>query len=150
MSNNSTSRYLSYVRPTSYWDVVCYHMPMALVTGIPLFLSLVATPGGLPLKACTFKALTHYPCPFCGFTRSFFAMASGDWAYAFYNCPLACALFVLCIVVFIWSLAGLVAGVKLSIPDSLIIKTGQGKYLGIAIGLLFLLNWVYRLYQGLT
>ena len=149
MLSNMTSRYFTYIRPTSYWDVVCRHLPLALVTGVPLMLALVSTPGSLPLKSCTFKALTNYPCPFCGYTRSFYGMASGDWAYAVYNCPLGALFFLFCVVIFVWNLIGLMAGVKLSMPTLLKLRPGQGKYLGLVVAFLFALNWGYRLIEGL-
>lgn len=149
MSNNTGFPYVSYQRPTTYWDVICRHLPLALVTGIPFILTLIITPEKLPLRPCTFKALTGFPCPFCGFTRSFWFMASGDWAHTFYQCPLGCILFVFCILVFAFNLAGLLAGVKLFAPKVFKIKKGQGKYLTAMISLLFIANWGYRLLEGL-
>lgn len=44
----------------------------------------IMRPDGAPLGgACWFRAVTHLPCPFCGMTRSFVALAHGELASAF-------------------------------------------------------------------
>lgn len=136
-------------RPRSYWDVVGTHFPLALMTGIPLFVSRWIPANLLPLRPCTFLQLTGYPCPFCGFTRSFQAMSHGDWAFALYNSPIACLIYVGVLVVFVWNVVGLLFGVKLSRNRFLRLKAGKARW-GIAIfSVLLALNWVYRLSIGL-
>ena len=143
------SPFLSVTRPRSYWDVVGAHFPFALVTGIPLFVSKWIPVDLLPLRPCTFLQLTGYPCPFCGFTRSFQTMSHGDWAFAMYNSPIACLVYVGLLVVFVWNAAGLLFGVKLSRNRFLRLKAGRARW-GIAIfSVLLALNWVYRLGMGL-
>jgi len=143
------SPFLSVTRPRSYWDVVGAHFPFALVTGIPLFVSKWIPVDLLPLRPCTFLQLTGYPCPFCGFTRSFQTISHGDWAFALYNSPIACLVYVAVLVVFVWNAAGLLFGVKLSRNRFLRLKAGRARW-GIAIfSVLLALNWVYRLGMGL-
>ena len=142
-------RFFSWTRPVSYWDVVGSHFPAALVAGIALLLSSLVPLHLLPLKRCTFLGLMGYPCPFCGFTRSFWAMAKCDWAFAVYNCPLACLMYIMIVLFFAWNLMGMLVGIKIVRGRFLRLKVGHGRW---AIGLvcvLFILNWAYRLAIGL-
>ena len=143
------SPFLSWTRPRSYWDVVGSHFLLAFVTGIVLFVSRWVPVNLLPLRPCTFLNLTGYPCPFCGFTRSFQAMAHGDWAMALYNSPLACLVFVAVVVVFAWNMAGLLLGIQISYGRFLKLRPKWARW-GMAIfAALFFLNWAYRLGLGL-
>ena len=88
-------------------------------------------------------------CPFCGFTRSFWAMAQGDWAYAFHNAPFACVLYLAVAVTFAVNAAGLLLGRQIRVGRFLQqrwIRGRQGVYI---VAALFLLNWFYRLALGL-
>jgi hypothetical protein len=50
----------------------------------------VWTPSGDPASAiCLMRRLFHLPCPGCGMTRAFAALAKGDWASAVLLHPLA-------------------------------------------------------------
>jgi len=50
----------------------------------------VWTPSGDPASAiCLMRRLFHLPCPGCGMTRAFAALAKGDWAAAVALHPLA-------------------------------------------------------------
>ena len=147
--NFNNSLFLSWVRPPSYWDVVGAHLPLTLVTGIALFLSKWAPIDHLPLKPCTFLLLTGYPCPFCGFTRSFWAMTHGDWAFALSNCPLICLVYIGVVLVFAWNATGLFLGVKVSRGRFLRLRTGRARWGIIIIVVSFTLNWAYRLCLGL-
>lgn len=138
-----------FTRPPSRWDVVGAHFPFALVTGIPLFLSHWVPLTLLPLKACTFLHFTGYPGPFCGFTRSFWAMAEGNLVFAIQNSPLACVLYIVTALLFAWHSAGLLIGVKLTRGQFLKLSPGQARWAGVLIIILFFLNWGYRLGLGL-
>jgi len=141
--------FFSWSRPRSYWDVVGLHLPLALVPGISLLLAHFGRSDFMPLKQCTFLRLTGYPCPFCGFTRSFFAVARGDWVFALHNCPLACLLYLFVLVVFAWNMTGLILGVKIKRGRLLSLKPGTGRWAAFIIGILFIVNWAYRLSLGL-
>ena len=62
----------------------------------------VALHFGIPLPGCLLRETTGVPCPFCGSTRAFGAMASLDFVQAFRWNPLvsagACVMFVLLLV----------------------------------------------------
>ena len=140
---------LTWNRPCSYWDVVGRHLPLALLSGIPLALANCLPINLLPLRPCTFLRLTHYPCPFCGFTRSFWAMAQGDWSFAFYNAPLACLLYVVASVVFAWNAIGLLMGVQISLGRFPRRRAGGVRWGLILVTSLLVINWAYRLALGL-
>ena len=137
-------------RPRSYWDVICIHFPLWLVAASILLPANFISINQLPLKHCTFLSLTGYPCPFCGFTRSIWAIAQGNWEFAFYNSPLACLLYLLAIVMFAWNTAALMLGVRLSLGRLFRIRRIQTRWLTLIISSIFLLNWGYRLSLGLT
>ena len=143
------SAFLSFTRPRSYWDVVGLHLPLALVTGLALLLANTGACGFLPVKRCTFLWLTGYPCPFCGFTRSFQAMAHGDWMFAVQNCPLACILYIAVAFVFAWNMTGLLLGVKIIRGRLMRLRPGTGRRAAFFVGVLIILNWAYRLSLGL-
>jgi hypothetical protein len=144
------ARWFCWVRPQSYWDVVGVHLPLALMTGIPLLLACLVPLKLLPMIPCTFLRLTGYPGPFCGFTRAFWAISNGQWSNALANCPLAGLLYVLVVCVFIWNAAGLWCGVIFKPGQMLALSRRQGRYIIGLISVLFLINWVYRLSMGLT
>ena len=63
---------------------------LATACGALLFLELQRR-GALPaytVSSCVFRRLSGVPCPACGLTRSFFAMAMGQWHEAFVMHPL--------------------------------------------------------------
>ena len=143
------SSFLSWIRPCSYWDVVGQHLPLSLVTGIALLMSNRAFCDLLPLKRCTFLDLTGYPCIFCGFTRSFWAMAGGDWSFVVQNCPLAWLVYFAFVIVFAWNTTGLLLGVKIIRGRYLRLRSGQGRWAIGLVSVLFILNWAFRLSLGL-
>lgn len=144
------SSWASRVRPGSFWSVVVLHLPLTLMTGIALTLPHVVALEKVPLIPCAFLHLTGFPCPLCGFTRSFWAIANGQWGFAFVNCPLAYLVFFTVVVMFVWNFAALIFGVVLSRGPRLQLSPKQRSKTVITVLLLFLLNWVYRLAMGLT
>lgn len=148
-AGTSESLLFSWIRPRSYWDVVGTHLPFAFVTGILLLLSKWVPRGIMPLRKCTFLQLTGYPCPFCGFTRSVWAMGGGNWDFAIYNCPLACLLYITAALVFAWNITGLMLGIQIVRGRLLRLSRHQVRWGICVLALLFLLNWGYRLVLGL-
>jgi len=140
------SLFLSWTRPESYWDVVVAHLPVALITGIALLLPHLVSSASLPLQKCTFLSLTGYPCPFCGFTRSFWAIAEGDWGFAVYNAPLACLTYMATALLFAWHVTALLIGVRV---ESGVFHLLKSLHAGRLIAAMLVLNWVYRLGLGL-
>lgn len=137
------------IRKRSYWDVIGVHLLPALVTGIPLLLSFVGSYHVKPLLPCTFLKLTGYPCLFCGFTRSIWAISAGDWAYATVNCPLAWLVYGALVLVLTWNAIGLLLGVKIRRGPILRFTPLQKRNALVMMGVLILLNWVYRLMLNL-
>ena len=148
--NSGIARWLSWSRPQSYWDVVGLHLPLALITGMPLLLSYLVPLQILPMIPCTLLRLTGYPCPFCGFTRAFWAMSHGAWSEALLGYPLVGLLYVLIVCVFIWNTAGLLGGIIISRGTKLRLGPKQAGWIMALIFMLFLINWVYRLSMGLS
>jgi hypothetical protein len=135
--------------PSSYWDVVGAHLPLAVLTGAMMVLPRFVPLDVLPLRPCLFLRWTGYPCPFCGFTRSLWALGQGDWAFGAYQCPLALLLFVSAAFVFAWNAAGLALGVRLAKGPLLGFPPHRtGRYVSWVITALAL-NWAYRLSIGL-
>jgi hypothetical protein len=142
--------FFSWNCPRSFWKVVGNHLPLTLVTGIPLLLAGWLPLRYLPLMKCTFLQWTGYPCPFCGFTRSFWALAEGNWIWAFSNCPLSVMVYTITLGVFFWNCTALLLGIDLERGPWLGLTTHRSRWITIAIIiLLFTLNWIYRLKNGL-
>jgi hypothetical protein len=120
------------------------------MTGIALTLPLLVSLESLPLIPCTFLHLTGFPCPLCGFTRSFWAIANGQWGLAFANCPLTYLVFFAVVVMFVWNFTALIFGVVISRGPRLQLPPKHRSKTVVTILLLLLLNWFYRLAMGLT
>ncbi len=139
----------SWLRPPSYWTVVVYHFPLAIFSAAALILPYCVAIKGLPQIPCTFLHLTGYPCPLCGMTRSFWAIALGRWGEAWANCPLAFAVYLLVAGIFLWNTAAMATGVVLSRGPLLRPKSGYRKAALITMVVLLALNWAYRIGMGL-
>ena len=133
------------IRTRSYWDVIGVHLLPALASLILLLLSFAGLHNLIPLLPCTFLRLTGYPGPFCGFTRSIWAISSGDWTYATINCPLAWLVYAALVLVLTWNAIGLLLGVKIIRGAVLRFTSVQKRFALVVIGVLILLNWAYRL-----
>ena len=138
-----------WARPRSYWDVVGKHLSLTLLSGMALLVSSFVPLHLLPLRPCTFLSLTGYPCPFCGFSRSFWAMARWDGAYAFHEAPLACLLYITVALTFAVNAAGLLLGRQVRLIRLLPPQKINDRWIFIVISALFFLNWFYRLALGL-
>jgi hypothetical protein len=136
-------------RPRSYWDVVGKHLPLALLSGVALLVASLVPLHLLPVRSCTFLSLTGYPCPFCGFCRSFWAMARWDWAYAFHESPLACLFYFAVVLTFAVNALGLLLGRQIRLSRLTWPQKIRVRWVYIVISALFLVNWVYRLVLGL-
>jgi len=141
------SLFPAWTRPDSYWDAVVAHLPIALITGLGLLLPHLVTCDILPLKKCTFLYLTGFPCPFCGFTRSFWAISGGAWHFAARNCPLSLGVYGLMAALFAWHSTALLFGIRMKSGFYPLCKS---VYTWWILGGLFFINWVYRISFGLT
>ena len=144
-----TNLRLSWYRPQSYWDVAVAHLPPVLLSGIPLLMSFLLPLNLLPLVPCMVLQVSGYPCPFCGFTRSFWAISAGDWTYALWNAPLSGFVYVIFVSVFILNAAALLAGFRIQRSNAWRLSSRQTRCLITFISVLFLINWIYRLSLGL-
>jgi len=144
-----TSRRFSWYHPQSFWDVAGVHLPLALVTGIPLLMSFLLPLNLLPLLPCTVLQLSGYPCPFCGFTRSFWAISAGDWTYALWNAPLAVPVYLIFVAVFVFNATALFGCIRIKRGNAWRLSSRQTRCLVAFIAVLFLINWIYRLSLGL-
>ena len=125
-------------------------LALALTTGIPLMLSFLVPINRLVLFECPFLNITGLPGPFCGFTRSIWAISAGDWVYATVNCPLSWPLYAALVSVFAWNAGRILFGIKTTRPSILrLSRVRANRVTGITIALV-LLNWIYRLGLGLT
>lgn len=77
---------------------------LALLLGLML-LAWVALRYQLPLPPCPLLTLTDVPCPFCGSTRTFAALARLDFAAALRLNPLVCVAAVAAAVVWLLTLS---------------------------------------------
>lgn len=140
------ARLLSWSLPASYWEVVVAHLPLAMVTGIALMLPHAVACDDLPLIKCTFLGLTGVPCPFCGLTRSFWAVCHGNWAFAVRNAPLACLVYAAVALLFAWHSSALITGLRVRSGLFRLLKSPPAVWLMIAA---VMVNWAYRLVSGL-
>jgi len=144
------SLFISWFRPHSYLSVAGYHLLPAIITGTALLLADLIPRYFLPAISCLFLRFTGYPCPFCGFTRSFWAMADSNWEFAFSNCPLACLLYIAVIIVFSWNTSALMLGIIIKRGKLLQIESDKRGWVVLFFSALIILNWIYRLSSGLT
>ncbi len=136
-------------KPPSYWEVLGAHLPLALICGAVLVLSVAFPLERLPLRACTFLHLTGYPCPFCGFTRAFWALGHGEWGYGLANCPLAVPAYGLLLLAFAWNAVPLALGITIRRGRLLHFWPHRVRWAVVFVALLFVTNWAYRLAMGL-
>jgi hypothetical protein len=140
----------SHTRSQSRLDIIGIRLALALTTGIPLLLSFLVPINRLVLFECPFLNITGLPGPFCGFTRSIWAISAGDWVYATVNCPLSWPLYAALVGVFAWNAGHMLLGIKTTRPSILRLnRVRANRVAGITIALV-MLNWIYRLSFGLT
>ena len=121
---------------------------LAFAAGIFLLMTFLVPIGKLSILNCPFLTLTGFPCPFCGFTRSIWAISAGDWTFATINAPLAWLLYAALVIVFAWNAGCLLLGNhKVFLLRLTRTKANRAAKIAIAI---ILLNWIYRLGLGLT
>jgi hypothetical protein len=138
------------IHPLTRPEIVGIRLALALTTGIPLLLSFLVPINRLVLDECPFLRITGLPGPFCGFTRSIWAISAGNWAYAAVNCPLAWLLYAALLGGFACNAGSMLSGTKMTRPWILSLNRDQAnRAIGIVLALV-LLDWIYRLCLGLT
>jgi Protein of unknown function (DUF2752) len=94
---------------------------------------------------CLFQQLFGFPAPSCGMTRSFMALARGDWQQAVQYHLFAPVLFCLCVIIAILMAAELAIGHRLN-AFHIGRSANRLRLGGIAIALLFFGYYGLRLY----
>lgn len=97
----------------------------------------------VPFLSCPIRHFTGIPCPTCGMTRSFMAMAAGDWNRAFTQHLFGPFLFVGCAIAVIHVAIELKVGRKLKTHYTNIVSNRKIQILGI---FLFSIYYASRLY----
>mgnify|MGYP006298619631 CR=1 FL=1 len=121
------------------------HVWIAVFALLPVVVAHLKRPEELPLIPCAFHRFTGVPCPFCGFTRAFHAMAVGAWGEAFRGCPAGAVLYLAMLVVIGWHGAATVLGVRIERGPALRFSRRQYWIALSVAGLLFGGNWIYRM-----
>ncbi|MBU1734110.1 MAG: DUF2752 domain-containing protein [Verrucomicrobia bacterium] len=129
--------------------MLAHHLPLALIAGGVLLVVALLPLDRIPYTICTFLRLTGYPCPSCGLTRGFVAMAHGKWLAVLYACPLAALLYTATALIFAVNTAALLCGVRLTPGRGLKWRARAWVVFLCFFGLLILFNWLYRLALGL-
>ncbi len=135
--------------PEGYRAVLRRHLPWAVLAALPLLAAAVLPLDRLPFTLCTFRRLTGYPCPSCGMTRAFVALAHGRWQAALLDCPMAILLYGLAALALAVNGAALLCGVRIGAGRWLRWRLPGWLAAGAVFGCLGLLNWIYRLAAGL-
>jgi len=123
-------------------------LALILIAGIPLLLTFMVPIKGLLLFECPFLTVTGLPCPFCGFTRSFWAISAGDWTFATINSPLSWLLYAVVVILFAWNAGCLL----LRYPNTFLLsltRNQANRAAKVTLALIWL-NWIYRLSFSLT
>ncbi|NCC53498.1 MAG: DUF2752 domain-containing protein [Spartobacteria bacterium] len=143
------ARFLRVERPASWWDCAGLHLPIVMLAGVAGLIIAFVPLRRIPFPDCAFLVYSGYPCPFCGFTRSFQLLLHGQARAAWENCPLAVPLFALLLVLFLVNACALIRGVRITRGAWLRPPPGCVKYITILLLLLLAANWLYRLAAGL-
>jgi hypothetical protein len=118
---------------------------LATVCGALLFMEMRrhGSPAPNAISFCLFRRVAGIPCPLCGMSRAFLALARGDWGEMFRLHPLAPLLALECGAV--WLAAGAwAAGWRLPFSQARLERFAERLILANAA--LFLLLWGGRLY----
>jgi hypothetical protein len=135
----------SNIHPRTRPEIVGMRLALVLTAGIPLLLSFLVPLEQLLRFKCPFLNITGLPGPFCGFTRSMWAISAGDWTYATVNCPLAWLLYATLVIVFALNVFCILPGIKMTGLWVLnLTRIQANRAIGILLALV-LFNWMYRL-----
>lgn len=135
-------------RAAGYRAVLAHHLPWAFIAGGTLLAAALLPLDRMPYTLCMFLRITGYPCPSCGLTRGFVAMAQGQWSAVLHACPLAALLYAATAFVLAVNVAALIFRVRLSPGHWFKGRARTWMAVLCFFGLLILLNWLYRLALG--
>jgi len=111
------------------------------VVGMSYALPLFWSRGVTPIPPCLFHLVTGQPCPMCGATRSFVAIAHADFGKAVYLYPLAPLMFLALLIGIAYSGWVLLTGRRLRLHLSR--RTQQN--IGLLVLALIAANWLAKL-----
>lgn len=94
-----------------------------------------------PIPPCLFHTLTGQPCPFCGGTRSFVAMAHGNVGAAVHVFPLGPLLFVALVLAVGYSIWSLATGRRVNVS----IDPGARRAVTVLLLAVLVANWMSKL-----
>ena len=95
-----------------------------------------------PIPPCLFHTLTGQPCPFCGGTRSFAAMAHGNVAAAVHVFPIGPLLFLGVVAAVAYALWSMVTGRRLDV----VMDTRLRRVLVVLGVAVLMANWAAKLF----
>jgi hypothetical protein len=95
-----------------------------------------------PIPLCLFHQVTGLPCPFCGGTRSFAAMAHGNLAASAHVFPIGPLMFAVVVAAVLYSIWTMTTGRRLQVV--LDDRLRRGLIVGAAT--LLALNWASKLF----
>ncbi|HEY8739439.1 MAG TPA: DUF2752 domain-containing protein [Candidatus Dormibacteraeota bacterium] len=95
-----------------------------------------------PIPQCLFYQVTGIPCPFCGGTRSFAAIAHGNLGAAAHVFPIGPLMFAALVVAVVYCCWVLVSGRKVQVVLDDRLRRG----LILAAGALLLVNWASKIF----
>jgi hypothetical protein len=95
-----------------------------------------------PIPQCLFHQVTGLPCPFCGGTRSFAAMAHGNVAAAAHVFPIGPLLFAMVVAAVLYSMWTITTGRRLQV----VLDDRLRRRLTICAVALLALNWASKLF----
>ncbi len=101
--------------------------------------------GFFPPMKCEFKEITGYPCPTCGSTRLFISIYNLNIVQALKYNPFV---FVSGTLLYLWSLTGFIP-IFFKKKLSFKITDKEKKITIISIAILFLINWIYLISNGI-
>ena len=123
------------------------HLAAFLLGSAALLFGIFVPRAHIPLIPCAFRYVTGYPCPFCGTTRAFLAAGHGAWGQGLRESPLGALLFPGAVVLAIWGAWGLWLGRKGDAGN--LHARAVPRWVWPSVGVLVLVNWLYRLGCGL-
>ncbi len=147
-SSDTKKKLFTLKSPRSYWDVLVYHLPLGFASALALMLPYLVPLKHFPAVPCTFLYLTGIPCPFCGFTRSVWAISHGKLWAALVNCPLSIVVYFFVLVCFVWNAFALVSRTIVFPGSFFSLIAVKKKLIATVVFLLFAGNWFYRIGMG--
>jgi len=113
-----------------------------IIFGIMIIIPYVYTTNNIPLPACAFKSITAHSCPTCGISRSYFAMAHGEFVESLNYNFMGTLLYILSIAVIFRQIINLIRGKEIRIK----FKTRVIKVVIIVILCSWITFWMVRLF----